>query len=54
MKPTAVVDEMFPEGVGTYMDEDPGAGIIVDTNREGIHADFYNEFGDLFDDEDLQ
>lgn len=22
MKPTTVVDEMFPEGVGTYMDED--------------------------------
>jgi hypothetical protein len=55
MKPTPV-DEMFPEGVSPYMDEDqgPSGALMVDVNREGIHADFNNDFGiDFFDDEDL-
>jgi len=63
MKPatgSSVVDEMFPEG-GGFMDDDVGCGSggsgnvipLLDTNREGIHADFKNDFGDIFDDDDI-
>jgi len=56
MKPVTAADEMFPDGVGGYMDEECGGssgGMMVDVNREGVHADFNNDFGDLFDDEDI-
>jgi len=59
MKPTnVVVDEMFPEGAG-YMelDEQTGgsSGMIVDvtSNEKAVHGDFYNNFDDLCDDDDL-
>lgn len=60
MKPGVVVaDEMFPEGAGPYTDlEEAGGsgGLLMDlaANEKSVHADFYNDFDDLFDDEDLQ
>ncbi|ALC41170.1 CG17059 [Drosophila busckii] len=62
MKPSLAVDEMFSEGPG-YMDmEESGSasGMMMDhlhtptqnTNDKHVHADFYNDFDDLFDDED--
>ncbi|GFS94623.1 COP9 signalosome complex subunit 9 [Nephila pilipes] len=60
MKPKGVVaDEMFPEGAGPYMDlEEAGgsSGLLMDlaANEKSVHADFFNDFEDLFDDEDLQ
>lgn len=61
MKPAIVADEMFPEGAGPYMEiEDlQGAGsgnLLMDlaASEITIHADFFNDFDDLFDDEDLQ
>ncbi|XP_046676627.1 COP9 signalosome complex subunit 9 [Homalodisca vitripennis] len=60
MKPiTAIVaDEMFPEGAGFGMDlEDAGGatGLLVDlaANEKTVHADFFNDFDDLYDDDDL-
>ncbi|TMW48391.1 hypothetical protein DOY81_006520 [Sarcophaga bullata] len=54
MKPTLAADEMFPEGAG-YMDMEESGGssaILMDlaTNEKHVHADFYNDFDDLFDD----
>jgi len=59
MKPSLVADEMFPEGAGPYMDlEEAGgsSGLLMDlaANEKSVHADFFNDFEDLFDDEDLQ
>ncbi|XP_023234874.1 COP9 signalosome complex subunit 9 [Centruroides sculpturatus] len=60
MKPgTVVADEMFPEGAGPYMDLDEAggsSGLLMDlaANEKSVHADFFNDFDDLFDDEDLQ
>ncbi|GLH00395.1 COP9 signalosome complex subunit 9 homolog [Gryllus bimaculatus] len=59
MKPTVVADEMFPEGAGTYMDlEEAGgsSGLLMDlaANEKAVHADFFNDFDDLYDDDDLQ
>ncbi|XP_005176984.1 COP9 signalosome complex subunit 9 [Musca domestica] len=56
MKPTLAADEMFPEG-GGYMDMEESGGssaILMDlaSNEKHVHADFYNDFDDLFDDED--
>ncbi|XP_076098787.1 COP9 signalosome complex subunit 9-like [Mytilus galloprovincialis] len=59
MKPSIVaVDEMFPEGAGPYMDIEEAGGssaLLMDlaANEKSVHADFYNDFDDLFDDEDL-
>lgn len=59
MKPTLVVDEMFPEGTGSYMDlEEAGGscgGILMDltSNEKAVHGEFDNNFDDLFDDEDI-
>ncbi|XP_014231537.1 COP9 signalosome complex subunit 9 isoform X2 [Trichogramma pretiosum] len=68
MKPSPVVaDEMFPEGVhGRYLPfemvadnmEDIAGGsgpIVVDIagDEKSVHIDFYNDFDDLFDDNDL-
>jgi len=60
MKPVVVVDEMFPEGAGPYMDVDdyqPGGSnsLLMDlaASEKSVHADFMNDFEDLFDDDDL-
>ncbi|XP_021927754.1 COP9 signalosome complex subunit 9 isoform X2 [Zootermopsis nevadensis] len=59
MKPTVVADEMFPEGAGPYMDlEEVGgsSGLLMDlaANEKAVHAEFFNDFDDLYDDDDLQ
>ncbi|XP_072767851.1 COP9 signalosome complex subunit 9 isoform X2 [Anoplolepis gracilipes] len=58
MKPTLVADEMFPEGAGPYveLDEVGGSRLLVDltASEKAVHADFFNDFGDLFDDDDLE
>ncbi|CAH0557291.1 unnamed protein product [Brassicogethes aeneus] len=60
MKPAIVADEMFPEGAGPYMDLEEVAGgstgLLMDltANEKAVHGDFFNEFEDLYDDEDLQ
>jgi len=56
MKPTLVaVDEMFPEGANFMeLDEPTGpSGLLLDlaANDKDVHADFYNDFEDLFDEE---
>jgi len=58
MKPSIVADEMFPEGAGPYMDIEEAGGssaLLMDlaANEKSVHGDFYNDFEDLFDDEDL-
>ncbi|NXN94947.1 CSN9 protein, partial [Rhinopomastus cyanomelas] len=60
MKPA--VDEMFPEGAGPYVDLDEvlgvggSTGLLMDlaANEKAVHADFFNDFEDLFDDDDIQ
>ncbi|KAL4631071.1 hypothetical protein GN956_G14840 [Arapaima gigas] len=57
MKPA--VDEMFPEGAGPYVDlEEAGGstGLLMDlaANEKAVHPDFFNDFEDLFDDDDIQ
>ncbi|XP_076255070.1 COP9 signalosome complex subunit 9 [Rhynchophorus ferrugineus] len=59
MKPTVVADEMFPEGAGPYMEFDEAGGsaaLLMDitTIEKVVHADFFNDFDDLYDDDDLQ
>ncbi|KAL8573707.1 COP9 signalosome complex subunit 9 [Nucella lapillus] len=60
MKPAAIVvaDEMFPEGVGPYMEIEEAGGssaLLMDlaANEKAVDADFFNDFEDLFDDDDL-
>lgn len=61
MKPThiPVADEMFPEGAYSEMEEaSVGTSSSVQmmdiaANEKTVHSDFYNDFDDLFDDEDL-
>ena len=49
-----VADEMFPEGVGSYMDFDETTGLMdLAANEKTIHTDFMNNFPELFDDDDL-
>uniref|UniRef100_W5KLD0 COP9 signalosome complex subunit 9 n=1 Tax=Astyanax mexicanus TaxID=7994 RepID=W5KLD0_ASTMX len=60
MKPA--VDEMFPEGAGPYVDLDEVSplleltGLLMDlaANEKAVHSDFFNDFEDLFDDDDIQ
>ncbi|KAF9822982.1 hypothetical protein SFRURICE_018156 [Spodoptera frugiperda] len=59
MKPTVAADEMFPEGVGPYMDLEEAGGpsnLLMDlaANEKAVHSDFFNDFEDLFDDDDLK
>jgi hypothetical protein len=59
MKPTVVADEMFPEGAGPYMDlEEAGgsSGLLMDlaVNEKAVHADLFNDFDDIYDDDGLQ
>ena len=56
MKPVA--DEMFPDG--NYDGDEASVGtssssqmMDISTNEKAVHLDFYNNFEDLFDDEDL-
>ncbi|KAH8390200.1 COP9 signalosome complex subunit 9 homolog [Drosophila serrata] len=56
MKPSLAADEMFSEGPGYMeMDESGGAtGMMMDhlpANDKHVHADFYNDFDDLFDED---
>ncbi|AWP03822.1 putative myeloma-over [Scophthalmus maximus] len=56
MKPA--VDEMFPEGAGPYVDLDEAGGstgLLMDlaANEKAVHCDFFNDFEDLFDDDDI-
>ena len=61
-----VADEMFPDGPGPldFVDVEDGvrdgvaggpAGLLSEltASEKTVHADFYNGFGDLFDDNDL-
>uniref|UniRef100_UPI00358F648C COP9 signalosome complex subunit 9 isoform X1 n=1 Tax=Myxine glutinosa TaxID=7769 RepID=UPI00358F648C len=48
MKPAVVVDEMFPEGAGPYVDLDEAggsSGLLMDlaANEKAVHGDFYND-----------
>jgi len=59
MKPTVVADEMFPEGVHPFLDMDDigsGSALTIDLtqNEKLVHSDFFNDFEDLFDDQDIQ
>ncbi|XP_022233595.1 COP9 signalosome complex subunit 9 homolog [Drosophila obscura] len=52
MKPSLAADEMFSEGPGYMeMDESGGATGMMMTNDKHVHADFYNNFDDLFDED---
>ncbi|XP_055372709.1 COP9 signalosome complex subunit 9 [Condylostylus longicornis] len=54
MKPQ-VVDEMFPEGAGFMdLDEAGGSSGLLDlaANEKHVHADFYNDFEDIFDEDE--
>ncbi|KAM6989990.1 COP9 signalosome complex subunit 9-like [Tautogolabrus adspersus] len=57
MKPA--VDEMFPEVVGPYVDLDEAGGstgLLMDraANEKAVHANFFNDYEDLLDDDDIQ
>ncbi|XP_034172866.1 COP9 signalosome complex subunit 9 isoform X1 [Osmia lignaria lignaria] len=58
MKPTLVADEMFPDGAGSYieLEEVGGSRLLVDltASEKAVHADFFNDFDDLYDDDDLE
>lgn len=52
-----VADEMFSDGMGgvSEMDDSGNTNIILmDTSPidKAVHADFFNDFEDLFDDDD--
>ncbi|WAR27617.1 CSN9-like protein [Mya arenaria] len=58
MKPVLVADEMFPEGANSYMDIEEAGGssaLLLDlaAQEKSVHADFFNDFEDLCDDDDL-
>lgn len=52
MKP-APQDEMFPDDIES--DGGNSGNLLMDlaANEKDIHADFYNDFGDIFDEDDL-
>jgi len=53
MNSSVAVDEMFPEGYAEEEQTGSGSNLLMDvTNDKDVHADFYNDFGDLFDDEE--
>ena len=63
MKPAVVEqDEMFPEGASssTWECDDVNSGggmgsnVDIVTSEKAVHNEFYNNFDDLFDDEDLE
>ena len=53
-----VADEMFPDGAGSYieLEEVGGSRLLVDltASEKAVHADFFNDFDDLYDDDDLE
>ena len=59
MKPVVEQDEMFPEGASssTWESDEVSSGggsqLDIVTSEKAIHSDFYNNFDDFFDDEDL-
>jgi len=59
MKPTVVADEMCPEGAGPYMEMEEVGGfdglfMCLAANEKAVHTDFFNDFQDIVDDDDLQ
>ena len=56
-----VADEMFPVGPGAGLDFADVEDVVRDNSLmsdltasdKTVHADFFNNFGDLFDDNDL-
>jgi len=56
---SVAVDEMFPDG--QYDGDEASVGtssssvqlMDITASEKAVHSDFYNKFGDLFDDEDL-
>jgi len=53
MKPTVVADEMFPEGVGLYMEMEEVGGsdgllMCLAVNEKAVHTDLSNDFEDIF------
>ncbi|CAH3149952.1 unnamed protein product [Pocillopora meandrina] len=60
MKPAVVAqDEMFPDGDAGWMEMDEAAssgGMLIElaANERAVHGDFFNNFDDLFDDDDLR
>lgn len=57
MKPIVVADEMFPEGAGPFMELDEAggsSGLLMDlaANEKDVHADFFNDFEDLCDEDE--
>ena len=56
-----VADEMFPDGPGAGLDFADVEDVVRDNSLlsdltasdKTVHADFFNNFGDLFDDNDL-
>ena len=56
-----VADEMFPDGPGAGLDLADVEDVVRDNSLlsdltasdKTVHAEFFNNFGDLFDDNDL-
>ena len=56
-----VADEMFPDGPGAGLDFADVEDVVRDNSLlsdltasdKTVHAEFFNNFGDLFDDSDL-
>ncbi|XKL65191.1 hypothetical protein PGB90_005277 [Kerria lacca] len=50
-----VADEMFSDGTGiSEMDDSANTSVVLmdlSANEKTVHADFFNDFEDLFDDE---
>ncbi len=50
-----VADEMFSDGMGiSEMDDSGNTSVVLmdlSTNEKTVHANFFNDFDDLFDDE---
>lgn len=49
-----IADEMFPEGSSSLDNADSSVGyqpmeICMHGNEKMLHSDFYNDFGDLFE-----
>uniref|UniRef100_A0A5F8G729 COP9 signalosome complex subunit 9 n=1 Tax=Monodelphis domestica TaxID=13616 RepID=A0A5F8G729_MONDO len=54
MKPA--VEETFPQDPGLYVDLEGGRRPLIDlaANEKAFHAEFFNDFEELFDDDDIQ
>lgn len=51
------IDEMFPDGPfdrsGQMEIEEPGSNMDLTSNDKFVHSDFFNNFEDLFDEDQL-